>query len=232
MRQRCSRASLTQGSALSLGPPEASRRRQRESLYRMAVPRDCHQGLFPRCLVHIPKHHKNVAGIASAMHWPKVVPRTVAAHLPFSALFNPFRGCRHSKSWKWVSRVNTSSWQRVLLQYPELGPHIPVGLSIRNRTAHPYRTRVSEVFVHDKASHCIVTGFPASKKDRGLERPPCAGPNSLSRWPPEADRHQRACSRSQDAESRPGVGMAALQVLPGTLPVCAGPARGERPASH
>lgn len=198
----------------------------------MVVPRDCHQGVFPRCLVHIPKHHKHVAGVASATHWPKAILRTTAAHVPFSALFNPLRGRRHSKSWKRASRVNTSSRQRVLPQHPELRPHIPVGLSIKNRTAHPYRTCVSEVFVHDKASHCIVTGFLASKKDRGLERPLCARPHSLSRWPPEADRHQRACSRSPDAESRPGVGMAALQVLPGTLPVCAGPARGERPASH
>lgn len=74
-------------------------------------------------------------------------------------------------TWKQASQVNTGSRQRVPVQHPELRPRYPMGLSIKNQPVQSHKrskTCISEVFLHDKASHSIITSFPASKEDHGL----------------------------------------------------------------
>lgn len=54
-----------------------------------------------------------------------------------------------------------------------------MGLSIKNQPVQPHKqskTCISEVFLHDKASHSIATSFLASKEDHGLvHSPPVPG---------------------------------------------------------
>lgn len=135
-------------------------------------------------------------------HWPKSTSHPedphspqgthspqAALHLLFSATFLgpsslPTQGTWASQShgdmwagatWKQTSQVTAGCWQRVPVQHPELRPRFPMGLSIKNQPVQPHKrskTCISEVFLHNKAPHRIITGFLASKEDHGLVRSP------------------------------------------------------------
>lgn len=141
-------------------------------------------------------------------------------------------------TWKGTSPASSGSWLREPAQHPELRPRFPTSLSLTKQPVQPYqrsKTCISEVFLHDKASHSTAPGPLLAARAVPCAFPP-APARTLSRWPPEAESHQRARSQpwrcSRGSESRKGVEVAARGWLLGPLSVCPGPARGQSPGPH